>query len=442
MNRRSRTALATALALTATLLGYWLFIGRPKAPPEPLAEPRAEARRGVNAAPVAEAARARDQALLAEQAREADPSLPINHRLRGRDAGNLVKNFDLSSVYPANVRLLRSNQRHLIEPDRYQGDLTPAPLPSLRLTADDKSYAQKLADEGASRAEIRDRMKARKGIEQLPRYRLLVTDNNLTAGESFFGLLEVVAESGAPVPHTLVSARVFADPAFGGVALGAARVLAGIDGKTPIEWAAPSQDEIYWGDLRLELEIGIGNETVPLVHRFYSTPFAGVQFNGKFSAAAVAGSFLFEAGLRVQRPGRCVFSVLLYDDARNEPIARATHVDVFEAGTHAVAFSFHGKVFHDADFRSGRLALRELRGECTRHDVQRGQLFALDIDKGSASRAPEQFHVPTLARAYVTDRPFSVGEFTSKPWQSPEKERQRELLVMAQSSREEQRSRR
>lgn len=435
VRRQPRTALAAALALTAALLGYWLFVSRPKAAPEPVEAPQAfEPRARGNPAPVADAERARDLV------READPSLPVNHRLRGRDAGNLVKNFDLSSVYPANVRLLRANQQHLLEPDRYEGDLTPVQLASLKLSDDDKAYALTLADQGVSRAEIRERMKARKGIEHLPRYRLLVVDNNVTAGESFLGLLEVVDESGAPLPHAIVSAKVFADPAFGGVPLGAAHSLAAIDGKTPVEWVAPSQDEIYWGDLRLELEIAIGNERVPLVHQFYSTPFAGVEFTGKFSAATVSGSFLFEAGLRVQRPGRCVFSVLLYDDARNQPIARATHVDVFEPGTYALPFLFYGKVFHDADFTAGRLALRELRGECTRYSAQRGQVVALG--NAPAAPAPEQFHAPALARAYRTERPFAVGEFTAKPWQSPEKERQRELLATAQSSRDEQRSRR
>ena len=72
-----------------------------------------------------------------------------------------------------------------------------------------------------------------------------------------------------------------------------------------------------------------------------------------------------------------------------------------------------------------------------RHVLEQGQVTALGDEP--ASPAPEQFHVPTLALAYRTDRPFVVGEFTSQPWQSPEKERQRELLARTQASREDQR---
>jgi hypothetical protein len=432
-SRYGRAAYVAALALFCTVLGYWLFVTRLKAPPEPQRAPGAfTPSEHVTRAPLPEAlARASDLA------READPTLPVNHRLRGRDAGDLVKNFDLSSVYPPNVRLLRADQQHLIQPDRYESDLTPLRLPSLELSDDDKAYAKKLADQGASRAEIRERMKLRKGVDHLPRYRFVVVDNDVTVGEAFVGWLEVVDERGDPLPHSIVGAQVFSDPAYGEVPLGAARSLAAIGGKTPIEWVAPSQDEIYWGDLRLELTIAVGKETVPLVHHFYSTPFAGVELTGKFSAEAVHGSFQFEAGIRVQRPGRCLFSVLLYDDARNQPIARATHMDVLEPGNYAVPFLFYGKVFHDADFKRGRLAQRELRGECTRHVLQRGQVAALGDEP--ASPAPEQFHTPTLALAYRTERPYVVGEFTSQPWQSPEKEHQRELLAKTQASRDDQR---
>lgn len=431
--RNARTAYVAGLALFCGLLGYWLFVTRLKAPPEPVRQPAVAAPRPQPMrAPVPEAT-----ARTSQLERESDPTLPVNHRLHGRDAGDLVKNFDLSSVYPPNVRRLRADQQHLIDPDRYESELTPLRLPSLELSDDDKAYAKELADHGASRAEISERMKLRKGIKHLPRYRLLVADNDVTAGEAFVGLLEVVDETGEPLPHSIVGAQVFADPRYAEVPLGAARTLSAIDGKTPIEWVAPSEDEIYWGDLRLELTIAIGAETVPLVHHFYSTPFAGVEFTGKFSAEAVHGSFQFEAGIRVQRPGRCLFSVLLYDDGRNQPIARATHMDVLEPGTYAVPFLFYGKVFHDADFKAGRLALRELRGECMRHVLEQGQVTALGDEP--ASPAPEQFHVPTLALAYRTDRPFVVGEFTSQPWQSPEKERQRELLARTQASREDQR---
>lgn len=428
-----RTAYVTGLALLGTLLGIWLFVTRLKAPPEPQRASEASQPSELSPHPPLPEAWARTSDLQ----RESDPTLPVNHRLRGRDAGDLVKNFDLSSVYPPNVRLLRADQQHLLQPDRYESELTPLRLPSLELSEDDKAYAKGLADQGVSRAEIRERMKRRKGIEHLPRYRLLVVDNNVTAGEAFVGLLEVVDERGEPLPHAIVGAQVFSDPAYGEIPLGAARSLTPIGGKTPIEWVAPSQDELYWGDLRLEVTIAVGEETVPLVHHFYSTPFAGVEFTGKFSAETVHGSFQFEAGIRVQRPGRCLFSVLLYDDGRNQPIARATHMDVLEPGSYAVPFLFYGKVFHDADFKAGRLALRELRGECTRHVLQQGQVTALGDEP--ASPAPEQFHVPTLALAYRTERPFLVGEFTSQPWQSPEKERQRELLAKTQASRDDQR---
>ncbi|PJZ71606.1 hypothetical protein CH373_02920 [Leptospira perolatii] len=187
-----------------------------------------------------------------------------------------------------------------------------------------------------------------------------------------------------------------------------------------------------WGDMYLEAEFVYGKEKKEgkLLTSFFSSPNQPAEWSGYFSDSPSDGSLVIKAGLNIFKAGNYHLEANLVHPGSGSPIAWASFDGKLQGGRQEVEFLFFGKLLKDAGF-DGPYSIQQLRGHRVNLPIdpewfKQGEAGMKKI-LAAKSTEPDKELIAPFKDSYAT-RTYDLNTFSSKAWQSPEKEQKIQSL--------------
>ncbi len=248
----------------------------------------------------------------------------------------------------------------------------------------------------------------------------LVTENN----PATFVLTVFDPETDRPVKVSVLSSNILADDVFGHGVVGSAESAEDSDSRTIYKWKPEPGRRNHWGELALVSKIKTPNgKTFDVAMPFSASPNPPAVFTGQYREDLADGSLEIGVGVNIQKEGKYIFEANLYDDS-GKPLHWVFVDKYMEKGVQFVNLKFFGLIFHDQDFDSGKLVLRNLRGHRMPLPYDPRKLDAM-LASGvpiPTNNEPFQEWMTPVDAPYKTTRSFNVSEFSRKEYEGQDKE--------------------
>ncbi len=187
----------------------------------------------------------------------------------------------------------------------------------------------------------------------------------------------------------------------------------------------PQQSD--WGDMSLTVQFFIEGDPnknkYTLTHHFFSSPVAPAKFTGKFFDRIDEGSLLVDVEVQVNEPGIYTIEANLMSE-NEEPIGYSRSDKKLTGGKQIITLQFFGKIIASSR-ESGPYKLTNVRGTLNTDVIQDDLLTKspAEVDRilsKISDDRPKHKTIPYFEGTYTTEA-YTLGEFSDKDYDSPEK---------------------
>lgn len=182
-----------------------------------------------------------------------------------------------------------------------------------------------------------------------------------------------------------------------------------------------------WGDMNLTVQffiVGDPNKIkYTLTHHFFSSPIAPAIFTGKFLDRIDEGSLFVDVEVQVKEPGIYTIEANLMSESE-EPIGYSRSDKKLTGGKQMISLQFFGKIIASSR-ESGPYIVTNVRGSLNTDVIQEDLLTKspAEVDRilsKISDDRPKHKTIPYFEGTYATAA-YSLGEFSDKDYDSPEK---------------------
>ena len=360
-----------------------------------------------------------------------DPTLPDPGSMtleESFDPGETLTRYKKWAQYPPYSRPLHEGQVDLLDP--YNAKRPPIAVLKKKAEGCTKDEAGRVTcTSPAEQSNIKCEMTPERSISiGKGDFKVTLTCIEEGAGERGQGLRKPVADLSTKFY------RKFGRQIFGSLP----PIEAGDDGTNG---DATAGDNIYtvlvrpttqdWGYVFVEARFTVdGMEHVQRCN-WFSTPYTVATFQDGISDRQNDGSLVVSVPVTITKPGYYTFAANLQEAGGDQRfVASASEGQRFEAGQHAVDFTFFGKIIRDKKI-DGPYIVREIRGRRDNSpvtpDTLRGALESGTPIEPRKHTEPLYEYVEPLAATYTTGS-YRATDFSGDEWQSPDKDRRLEYL--------------
>ncbi|MBM9576313.1 hypothetical protein JWG45_04010 [Leptospira sp. 201903070] len=191
------------------------------------------------------------------------------------------------------------------------------------------------------------------------------------------------------------------------------------------QWKPTQKD---WGDMILEVDFRYGpgyKKTGKLNTSFYSSPGKPAELSGAFSDTTSDGSLVVRVGINVYSAGNYHVEANLKHAETGEYIAWATFDSKLPSGYGEAEFLFYGKLIRDSGL-DGPYVVSDIRGHRVNLAVDpewfsQGDAGLKKIQAAKTTEPDRELILPY--KDFFKTKFYDVKQFTSKIWDSNEKQR-------------------